>query len=322
MEVFKKILCTLVFTLVIQLIYGQQKKPIQTKSKKVVAKPTIKKQPVVAPKTAPTISSKNEAKQLESKVAPSAVPAVPEAPKIIEEAKVQESPNIQSTNKETYKEVLNREKQELLKRNEAIKDKKRNTNKYGVGLKYGKAMSTLSTSEIGSINKKYILGNALGIIFNVPISSKMSLQPEFNYLEKGIEYRYESDYDRLRMNYIAMPMTLKYDFIRLNSLKVYVKLGGYGGYWLNSKLESKLAAEVSSSKSEFDNDQTDGIKDNRIDYGASGGMGISFKIKGFTLFTEGRYDYGLSETSNLTTKPVNYTKPQNRSGNVCIGVLF
>jgi Outer membrane protein beta-barrel domain len=319
MEVLKKILYTLVFTMTFQLIYGQQKKPIQTKSKKVVAKPTIKSKPVVTPKTTPTIPNKTETNQQENKVEPR---TIPETPKIIEETKAQESQIIQSVNKETYQEVLNREKQELSKRNEAIRDKKRNANKFGIGLKYGKAMSTISTSEIGSINKKYILGNALGIIFNVPISSKMSLQPEFNYLEKGIEYRYESDYDRLRMNYIAMPMTLKYDFIRLNSLKVYVKLGGYGGYWLNSKLESKVADQISSSKSEFDNDQTDGYKDNRIDYGASGGLGISFKIYRFTLFTEGRFDYGLSNTAILTIIPTDYTKSQNRSGNVCIGVMF
>lgn len=225
--------------------------------------------------------------------------------------------------KRRYEEAvrLEREENERKQREAAKKLESDNIEKFGIGLKVGRMYSSITTSEIGSINKANLPAYTYGLFASIPIFKQMSIIPEVLYSTKGLKYKYESDYDQLSMNYISLPINVKFGLLKGSNYKLYVKAGGYGAYWLSGKNSNHIAGEKSKSKYTFDTDFTDGYKDNRIDYGACGGLGVELKLFGHKCFIEGRYDYGLSPIVKLETKPEDYIRPLNRSYGICLGLI-
>lgn len=224
--------------------------------------------------------------------------------------------------KRRYEEAvrLEREENERKLREATKKLENENREKFGFGLKVGRTFSTITTSEIGSINKVNLPAYTYGVFTSIPIFKQVSIVPEILFATKGLKYKYESDYEQFGMNYISLPINVKMGFLVGPNYKIYLKAGGYGAYWLSGKNTNNIAGEKSNSKYTFDTDFTDGYKDNRIDYGAVGSIGAELKLFGHKCFIEGRYDYGLSQIVKFETKPESYTRPLNRSFGICIGL--
>lgn len=226
--------------------------------------------------------------------------------------------------KRRYEEAvrIEREENERRQREATIKLERENREKFGVGLKVGRTYSTITTSEIGSINKVNLPAYTYGIFASIPILKQVAIVPEIMYATKGLKYKYESDYDQFGMNYISLPINVKIGLLVGANYKLYVKAGGYGAYWLSGKNANNIAGEKSTSKYTFDTDFTDGYKDNRIDYGVAGGIGAELKVFGHKCFIEGRYDYGLSSISKIESSIDGYILPYHRSCLIVFGLEF
>ncbi len=190
----------------------------------------------------------------------------------------------------------------------------------GVGFKGGAQTATLTTTGHASQNKKGLLGYTAGIVWAVPISQNIALQTELNYTQRGLSYRYQEDYDRLKSAYVDLPVMLNLSFG--DAAKVFVNLGGYGGYWLSGKLQNKTDGNKTSTKLPFDSDASDGYSDNRIDYGLIGGLGLSYKMGSGNVFVEGRYTHGLSDISKISPKPDGYHASSHRIMGISLGYIF
>lgn len=241
---------------------------------------------------------------------------------LLEEKRRIENEELQK--KQRYEEALRLEKEANDRRlaEEALLESKKFNNKFGWGGKFGRSFSTISTSELGSINKTYLQAFTYGVFLNLPVGKRVAIMPEINYITKGLRYEYETDFDQLKMNSVALPLMVRVDVFSKQLFRVYTKMGGYGSYWLNGKIQSEIDSESFQLNYEFDNNFDDGFKDNRIDYGASAALGLAVKIRSSIINVEARYDYGLSPIGIIETKPEDYLQPFSQSFNVCLSLQF
>ena len=186
------------------------------------------------------------------------------------------------------------------------------------GLKGGLALMTQTTSGQASTNKTWLMGYQGGIFLQIASGDHFSLQPELNYIQKGIRYAYNTDYDQLKATYIDLPILAKVH-VGTGRLTANVFAGPYVGYWWMGKLENQTDTQKLKLNYEFDSDKSDGYADNRLDYGAIGGLGVSFSTGNGYILLEGRYQYGLADLVYLSTKPDGYVSTYNRGFQASIG---
>jgi hypothetical protein len=295
----------------------------QTKTTKGSAKSPVKKTQTVIKK--PVSNKPKPVEVIPQKTEP--VVKKPESSVInqINETKTQTEQKSQSNTNSSVEKTTNPTNQvSSITVSKSPRDKKRksNENLFEIGFQGGANSSTLTTNPLRTNNKVNLMGWNFGVIFNIPLSSKLSLQPEINYTNHGLKYSYESDYEKLTMKYLEIPLLLKYNIINGKTGKVYFQAGGYGGYWLLAELENYTNQEIIKEQYPFDSDISDGFKDNRLDYGLLGGIGASIKLGSGHIFIQSRYQYGLSDIAKFSTTVDEYTPSLHRVMSATIGYSF
>jgi Outer membrane protein beta-barrel domain len=328
----KTLVLSIFLSLYCILAFSQQKKATIVPAKKQIA-PTHKtaNSPIIKPVNklnSQKASLKAANEQLKVKTAPATKPV--NANKPVENVTIQKETTLPETEHQKYERILNSERKNNNAPTKAVSKTINKTNNlpqveekyysFGLGLKYGRNLATLTTTGLASKNKALQQGNLVGLIFNFYLGDYISLQPELNFTQRGLAYTYQDDYDRLKTNYIEVPLLMKLSFG--NKVKVFLNMGGYGAYWLNSKLENKTNGNITALTYPFDKDLNDGYADNRLDYGAIAGVGVSTEILGGDIFIEGRYTYGLADISKFETKPSNYTSSKNQIMGLSLGYLI
>ncbi|NIV95512.1 outer membrane beta-barrel protein [candidate division KSB1 bacterium] len=130
----------------------------------------------------------------------------------------------------------------------------------------------------------------IGGVVVLPLSQTMSLRFEPMYLQKGIgatelaiqpgvEYKSKS-------SYLELPLFLKAEFG--NSIRPYIMAGPSIGILLSSDIEATVSSIT------FKGDAQDATKN--IDVSAAFGAGVSYPVGKSTIFFEGRYFLGLTNT--------------------------
>ena len=171
------------------------------------------------------------------------------------------------------------------------------------GVKGGLNMSNLYTNEVDDEN--VLLGFNFGVFLEMPITSRISIQPEILYSTKGAELKYNNAIaqgtGKFRLNYIEVPLLLK-----LNVTKKFdVHFGPYAAYLVNSKITN----EDQNGNINFEND-VDEDDLNKLDFGLAGGFGFNFD--GFGIGA--RYNYGLKTVGKEQTfLGQTYTFPDSKN---------
>jgi len=113
----------------------------------------------------------------------------------------------------------------------------------------------------------------VGVISEIPLSEKFSLQPELLYSTQGSEAQ---DVIKIKVNYLAIPILAKYYLADGFSLEV----GPQFSFLVNDKGEY-----INSNLPDEDTDASS------IDIGANLGLGYSLDAN---LFVQARYNFGIS----------------------------
>jgi hypothetical protein len=272
------------------------KKPVSAKPKPVEMMPQ-KAEPTIKKPEFPIINQNNETKaQTEQKTQTNIIPSV-----------------------EKKTNTTSQPSNVIVSKSPKDKKRKANENLFEIGLQGGLNSSTLTTNPLRTNNKVNLIGWNAGIIFSIPLSKRISLQPEINYANHGIKYAYDSDYEKLTMKYVEMPLLFKYNIINGGKGKIYLQAGGYGGYWLSAELENSTNQEVIKEQYPFDDDISDGFKDNRFNYGLLVGIGASIKLGSGHIFIQSRYQHGLSDIAKFSTTTEEYTPSLHRVVSATIG---
>lgn len=132
-------------------------------------------------------------------------------------------------------------------------------------------------------------GLAGGVFMEIGLPGPFSIQPEVLYVQKGakISFSVEGISGTLKANidYIEIPLLLKYNFISGGPLNPSVYFGPYFGF--NTKAEF-----VIENEGEEREDIKDDIKN--TEFGMVFGLGLTQKLGTIKLTLDARYDLGIS----------------------------
>lgn len=169
-----------------------------------------------------------------------------------------------------------------------------------IGAHAGINLSTI-TGDMNGIDKGMKFGLTGGIHYNIKLIPFISLQPELNYDQRGINQKYSTtllgvttSFDNtLKLNYLTIPV-----LFRLNPPMLYIEAGPYVGFLLNAKNDMNLSINGTPTIS-----QTTDVKENysKTEFGLIGGAGLKFGL-GPVKFNAGlRYTMGLSNINKDDT---------------------
>ncbi len=185
----------------------------------------------------------------------------------------------------------------------------------GVGIKGGLSLAKFSLSgEMETAEWKYLPSWVAGAYVEFKLGF-VSLQPEVLYTRMGAKIEdviedvpFSLQY---RLDYLQVPVLLKFNVVPAGPIRPFLYAGGYGGYLLKAKGIMEGGGETDEA------DLTENFE--RVDYGVVGGAGLAFKLPGLSVSVEGRYNYGLA---NFIKDPLEGESGKNRSIMALVGIGF
>lgn len=157
------------------------------------------------------------------------------------------------------------------------------------GIIAGGTFSNLRSSD--DIDFERRTGTMFGGSLQLPLGSKITLQPEFMFLNKGTKFKEpgSNGSSNVRLDYLELPVLLRYDFSR-ETIGPHVYAGPSVGFNIGCNLE--LNGPVSLPTTDCtDND----FEPKKIDYGMTIGAGVDFNLGGVALTGGARYGIGLAD---------------------------
>lgn len=156
------------------------------------------------------------------------------------------------------------------------------------GLRLGAAFATVSSDDKyldgGSIKTGLNLGAMVG--FQLGYRSPVFLETGLSYVEKGGEGRYEGSKFTYNLDYLEVPLVMKYAIDVDSDCSIQPFFGGYLAVGVGGKMKDFGHRQAYSS---FDNDGF-----NRFDGGLRLGCGVQYQF----LYAELGYDIGLANISH------------------------
>ena len=156
-----------------------------------------------------------------------------------------------------------------------------------VGFRVGGAFSTVSSDD------KYLDGGTMRTGLNVGVVAGLQVAPHapiyfetgLSFIEKGGKGNFEGRKFTYNLDYLEVPLLLKYDCKVDRDISIQPFLGGYVAAGVGGKIKDFGHRQAYSS---YDDDAF-----NRFDGGIKLGCGVQFNY----LYAEVGYDFGLSNIS-------------------------
>lgn len=157
-----------------------------------------------------------------------------------------------------------------------------------LGLRLGVGFSTVNSDDRyldgGSMKTGINVGAVAG--FQLGYRSPVYFETGVSYVEKGGEGRFENSKFTYGLNYIEVPLVLKYKIEPAYDFSIQPFFGGYVAFGVGGKIKDFGIRQAYSS---FDNE---GFK--RFDGGIKLGCGVQYDF----LYGEVGYDFGLANISH------------------------
>jgi len=168
-----------------------------------------------------------------------------------------------------------------------------------VGVKGGYTMSDIAFSPIQNTRMLFADGFDYGMVFKYFNLKYFGFQAELYMVNRG--YRKPIDLAELgdtlykRVNtYIELPIFMQVRF-NLKLFTIHLNAGPYIAYLIQAREGNNSSGDYQMNKISINI-----LRDNRIDYGLIGGIGLSRDFSWGTLFTEGRVGYGYGDMQKHT----------------------
>lgn len=168
-----------------------------------------------------------------------------------------------------------------------------------VGVKGGYTMSDIAFSPVQNTRMLFADGFDYGLVFKYFNLKYFGFQAELYMVNRG--YRKPIDLAELgdtlykRVNtYIELPIFMQVRF-NLKLFMIHFNAGPYIAYLVQAR-----EGDNSSGEYQMSNITINPLRDNRIDYGLIGGIGLSRDFKWGTFFVEGRVGYGYGDMQKHT----------------------
>lgn len=203
--------------------------------------------------------------------------------------------------------------------------------------KVGMAASTVGRSQAykedlkdEGIDNPLSIGFSAGAGFELSVGDIFSIQPEILYTQKGYKLKDQDGSLQFKLNYVEIPVLLKFSFGEEDELRFFGYVGPYVGYALNGSANLKIGSASTKGKVKFGEEPANNTgndayfaKDeaNRLDIGAYVGAGVGYPLGSGELTLEGRYGYGFTNFEKDATGRMSADdlKSQNRTIGVFLG---
>lgn len=189
-----------------------------------------------------------------------------------------------------------------------------------LGFRAGASLANLSIDASGEEpDLSSRTGFLVGAYMDIPLSGNLFFQPGFGMTQKGAEISEDEGTFGLHLDYLEIPLLLKYAFPSSGSLGVHLMAGPALGFELscNVSFEAEgISADVACDEGE---EQDIEIATKSFDVGALLGGGISFPMGGVRLTIEGFYNMGLT---NLLEDASDDDSAKNKAIYLTGGVAF
>ena len=160
-----------------------------------------------------------------------------------------------------------------------------------VGPKVGLNLCTAKLSGMGiRMDEKTLIGFNVGILFELPLSGNLFLQPAVSYSTKGSKYSVLSQEFKVSPSYIDIPVNVVYKF-DLGGAKLFLNAGPYAAYGIAGKYDF----DGEPVDIVFGNKETDDLKP--LDFGLNIGAGVEIS----NIIISANYGLGLANLSPVTT---------------------
>lgn len=162
-----------------------------------------------------------------------------------------------------------------------------NDNDCYIGFRVGPGFSTVNSDSKYLDTNKSRTGLNIGMAVGMPLTESVPLYFETGlyYTQKGGKSTYDGTKFTYGLDYIELPLLLKYRAPLTNNITVEPFVGGYLACGVSGKIKDYGEREAYSS---FSSDYDDNF--NRFDGGVKLGCGMSFDM----LYVEASYDIGLA----------------------------
>ena len=175
------------------------------------------------------------------------------------------------------------------------------------GVKGGINFATLDLDPSLDSNSGYRIGIVAGGFVALPLGSRLTIQPEGLFSQKGEQADLDGVEVKLELDYIEVPVLVKYAITQGASRSFHV----FGGPSMAFKIQSKATASFGGTTVETGED--DIVKD--TDFGVVFGAGMDFG----KWSVDGRYTLGLV---NINGDDEDETKIKSRAISVLAGIRF
>ena len=167
----------------------------------------------------------------------------------------------------------------------------------GIGIKFGlnaaKFVGSDARDAQHNLPATIRTGFVGGAFVNVSVNRTLSIQPELLYSMKGTTYKQGVEKVTYELNYLELPLLLKYTFDTPTDVKVHLVAGPAFAWRLNVKV--MYENDIGSSELAFDKSEL-----KSTDLGLAFGVGLGFKAGKGTVTLDGRYTLGLRSIDATT----------------------
>lgn len=187
-----------------------------------------------------------------------------------------------------------------------------------IGVRIGANLANASISGVDDGDFKMRPGFSAGVFYQIQ-SGSLTIQPEINFAQQGTKFsldflgsKVESTFT---MNYIQVPILVKYGFGDMEKLNFFVEAGPYLGMGIGkAKAESCVdGGNCETEETEYGSGE-DQIKN--PDFGAQFGAGVNINKN---ISVDVRYVLGLSNLVNDGTADDSW---KNNAINIGVGYKF
>lgn len=175
-----------------------------------------------------------------------------------------------------------------------------------VGIRGGANYSSITSDAIkaSGITVDPLLGYHGGLVVELG-GERFSVQPEILYSQTAYKISASQAGSLLvgesRVNSVTVPLLFKVS-LGNGPTKFFINAGGFGSYALSGKAKTTFSGITTTTDLKFDSG------DQRLEYGAVGGAGVSLGLGRAQLLIEGRYYYGLGSDGDVPAGSKMFTR--------------
>jgi hypothetical protein len=189
----------------------------------------------------------------------------------------------------------------------------------------GLTVSSINFEEEEDVDITSRVGFTIGAGFNIPVNDMFSIQPELNFIQKGVKSKYSDSYEfggdsyeesfdaNIGISYLEVPVLVRASFG--TATKFFINAGPSLGIGLGGKTKIKysysetidgqtdsesltVTGKVKFGETPEDSDEGDAYINKRVDIGVQLGLGVLIMDK---FIIEARYGLGLTDIEDDTT---------------------